>query len=137
MWDPWRRCFSRKDHMRPGRVLVVEDDEGLRETLAEVLADEGHEVRVAQDGEEALGAIEGWTPEIIVLDLMMPRMDGYEFRARQRDLPAHPPAKILLLSAARDVQLAAQELGADGWLVKPFGLQEVLSSVEEILAESA
>ena len=123
--------------MAPGRVLVVEDDEGLRETLAEVLTDEGHEVRVAQDGEEALDAIQEWTPEIIVLDLMMPRMDGYEFRARQRDLPAHAPTKILVLSAARDVRLAAEELGADGWLVKPFGLHEVLSSVREILAESA
>jgi two-component system response regulator MprA len=123
--------------MAPGRVLVVEDDEGLRETLAEVLSDDGHEVRVASDGVAALDAIQGWTPEIIVLDLMMPRMDGYEFRAIQRDLPADPPAKILVLSAARDVQLAAEQLEADGWLVKPFGLHEVLSSVKEILAEPA
>ena len=64
-----------------GRILVVEDDESLRETLAEVLADDGHEVRVAADGEAALAAIQAWAPELIVLDLMMPRMDGYRVPA--------------------------------------------------------
>jgi len=123
--------------MAPGRVLVVEDDDGLRETLAEVLVDDGHEVRVAEDGEAALEALQEWSPEIIVLDLMMPRMDGYAFRARQRDLPWAPTAKILVLSAARDVRSAAAELDADGWLVKPFGVHDVLSTIRGLLAESA
>ena len=72
------------DVTTPRRILVVEDDPSLRETLAEVLEDDGHEVRVAEDGEAALEAIHEWTPELIVLDLMMPRMDGYAFRQAQR-----------------------------------------------------
>ena len=122
--------------MAPGRVLIVEDDDNLRHTLAEVLADEGHEVRVASDGEVALGEMVEWDPELIVLDLMMPRMDGYAFRRLQRDLPGAPATKILLLSAARDVRDAASELEADAWLAKPFGVHEVLSSVSGLLGET-
>jgi two-component system response regulator MprA len=117
-------------------VLIVEDDDNLRQTLAEVLTDEGHEVRVAADGELALGEMATWDPELIVLDLMMPRMDGYAFRRRQRDLPGAPSMKILILSAARDVRDAASELEADAWLAKPFGVHEVLSSVTGLLDEA-
>jgi DNA-binding response OmpR family regulator len=123
--------------MAPGRVLVVEDDAGLRETLAEILADDGHEVRVAPDGAAALETLDAWHPELIVLDLMMPRMDGFAFRARQREARRARPAKVLLVSAARDVATAADELGADGWLVKPFGLQDVVTSVRGLLGDSS
>jgi two-component system chemotaxis response regulator CheY len=111
----------------------VEDDAGLRETLAEVLEDDGHEVRVAEDGEAALAAIGEWIPEIIVLDLMMPRMDGYAFRQAQRALAGTVETKVLLLSAAHQVEAAAEELNADAWLVKPFGLYDVLESVDGLL----
>jgi two-component system response regulator MprA len=117
----------------PRRILVVEDDPSLRETLAEVLADDGHEVRVAEDGEAALAAIREWTPELIVLDLMMPRMDGFAFRQAQRAHAGTVETKILLLSAAHQVEAAAEELQADAWLVKPFGLYDVLESVEGLL----
>jgi two-component system, chemotaxis family, chemotaxis protein CheY len=122
--------------MAPGRVLIVEDDDNLRLTLAEVLADDGHEVRVAQDGEVALGEMAEWDPELIVLDLMMPRMDGYAFRRLQRNLPGAVSTKILVLSAARDVRDAASELEADAWLAKPFGVHEVLTSVTDLLGET-
>jgi DNA-binding response OmpR family regulator len=117
----------------PRRILVVEDDLSLRETLAEVLADGGHDVRVAEDGEAALKAIDEWIPELIVLDLMMPRMDGYAFREAQRAHAGTVETKILLLSAAHQVAAAAEELQADAWLVKPFGLYDVLESVEGLL----
>jgi DNA-binding response OmpR family regulator len=119
--------------MARGRVLVVEDDDGLRETLAEVLADDGHEVRVAEDGQVALQTITDWVPEVIVLDLMMPKMNGYDFRARQLDQTEARRAKVLILSAARDVERAAEELRADGWLGKPFGLHDVLATVRRLL----
>lgn len=119
--------------MAPGRVLIVEDDDNLRQTLAELLEDDGHEVRVAPDGEVALGEMAGWHPELIVLDLMMPRMDGYAFRRLQRDLPGAPDTKILILSAARDVNVAAVELRADAYLAKPFGVQDILQSVAGLL----
>ena len=120
----------------PGRILVVEDDDGLRETLAEVLTDDGHEVRVAEDGEAALEALHEWVPELIVLDLMMPRMNGYAFRRAQRELSGTVATKVLLLSAANGVAAAAEQIEADAWLVKPFGLHEVLESVEGLLGET-
>jgi DNA-binding response OmpR family regulator len=117
----------------PGRILVVEDDAALRDTLAEVLADDGHEVRVAKDGEAALKMLEAWVPDLIVLDLMMPRMDGYAFREGQRAVTGAAATKILLLSAAHEVAAAAVDLHADAWLVKPFGLDDVLRSVDELI----
>jgi DNA-binding response OmpR family regulator len=120
----------------PRRILDVEDDLSLRETLAEVLADDGHDVRVAEDGEAALKAIDEWIPELIVLDLMMPRMDGYAFREAQRAHAGTVETKILLLSAAHQVAAAAEELQADAWLVKPFGLYDVLESVEGLLGRA-
>src|SRR5687768_5756527 len=65
------------------RILVVEDDNTLRETIGEVMADDGHEVRLARNGHEALEHLAGWDAEVVILDLMMPRMDAYEFRAIQ------------------------------------------------------
>jgi two-component system response regulator MprA len=115
------------------RILVVEDDPSLRDTIAEVLRDDGHDVRVAEDGEAALATIEEWVPELIVLDLMMPRMDGYAFRQAQRERSDGAPAKVLLLSAAQGVEEAAAKLDADAWLVKPFGLYDVLDSVDGLL----
>lgn len=115
------------------RVLVIEDDDTLRETLAEVLVDEGHDVRVAAHGAQALEVIGDWQPEIVLLDLMMPVMDAYEFRERQRQLGAALDAKVVILSAARDIAAAASRLEADDWIAKPFGVLEVLDAVDRHL----
>jgi len=117
------------------RILVVEDDEVLRETLEEVMIDEGHEVRSAGNGLAALELLETWTPELIILDLMMPFMDAYEFRVRQRARDLAPDARILILSAARDLQGAADRIAADAWLPKPFRLGEVIETVDRLLQD--
>jgi len=116
------------------RILVVEDDDAMRETLAEVMVDEGHEVRAAAHGADALDALATWTPDLIVLDLMMPIMDAYEFRELQRRTAAGSSARILVLSAARDVDNAAERLEADAWLTKPFALGDVIDAVDRLLA---
>jgi two-component system, chemotaxis family, chemotaxis protein CheY len=123
--------------MRTGRILVVEDDELLREALAEVLTDDGHEVRTATNGAEALGELERWEAEVIVLDLMMPVMDGFAFRdeQRRRDLATDVP--VLVLSAVRDLDGAADRITAAAWQAKPFRLEEVLASVSKLLEGSA
>jgi DNA-binding response OmpR family regulator len=117
----------------PGRVLVVEDDDLLREALAEVLADDGHDVRTAANGADALAQLESWEPQLIVLDLMMPIMDGFAFRAEQlrRDLRVDVP--VLVLSAVRDLDAAATRIDAAACLSKPFRLEEVLASVATLL----
>ena len=120
----------------PGRILVVEDDDSLREALLEVLGDEGHEVRVAAHGAEALERLntqDAWEPELLVLDLMMPVMDAFEFREHQRQRAMAPDARVLVLSAARDLGSAAERLTADAYLAKPFHLEEMLSTVDRLL----
>lgn len=120
----------------PGRILVVEDDEMLREALLEVLDDEGHDVRVAGHGAEALQALESsgdWVPELLVLDLMMPVMDAFEFREHQRRRAVAAAARVLVLSAARDLDGAAERLAADAYLAKPFRLDEMLEVVNRLL----
>jgi two-component system, chemotaxis family, chemotaxis protein CheY len=123
--------------MSARRVLVVEDDDGLRETLVEVLRDEGLDVRAASDGAAALGTLHEWEADLILLDVMMPRMDAYAFRSAQRARGAAPDAKVIVLSAAHDIERAADRLEADRWLPKPFRLTDVLLSVDELLETDA
>jgi DNA-binding response OmpR family regulator len=116
------------------RILVVEDDITLRETLTEVFIDEGHEVRAAAHGSEALDHLDGWEPDLIVLDLMMPTMDAFAFRARQRELGVAAGARTVVISAARDLGSAVEILEADSWIAKPFLLAEVVEVVDRLLA---
>lgn len=116
------------------RILVVEDDETLRETLTEVLVEEGHEVRAAAHGHEALDHLDGWEPHLILLDLMMPTMDAFAFRTRQRQLGIAPRARTIVVSAARDLESAVRLLDADAWIAKPFRLQQVVDAVDDLLS---
>jgi CheY-like chemotaxis protein len=122
---------------RETRILVVEDDPILRETLAEVLVDEGHEVRSAAHGHEALVHLYGWEPHVILLDLMMPTMDAFEFREQQLEQGIAVDAQTIVISAAPDLEAAAERLHADDWIAKPFGLNEVVAVVDRLLQRSA
>jgi len=112
------------------RVLVVDDDASIRELLATALADDGYEVVPATNGEDALAVCERWRPDVIVLDLMMPVMDGWQFatelRARDEDIP------IVLLSAARDLRMHAKNLSAAEIIEKPFDLSELLPKIAKV-----
>ena len=121
---------------RARRILVVEDDDHLRETLTEVLVDEGHEVRAAAHGHDALDQLDGWEPHLILLDLMMPTMDAFAFRRRQRQLNIAPHARTIVISAARDLESAVELLEADGCIAKPFRLQEVVDAVDRMVTPS-
>ena len=115
---------------------MVEDDDHLRETLTEVLVDEGHEVRAAAHGHDALDQLDGWEPHLILLDLMMPTMDAFAFRRRQRQLNIAPHARTIVISAARDLESAVELLEADGCIAKPFRLQEVVDAVDRMVTPS-
>jgi DNA-binding response OmpR family regulator len=119
------------------RILVVEDDPTLRETISEILTDEGHEVRAAAHGGEAMDHLVGWDADLILLDLMMPTVDAREFRAQQQRHGIASSAKTLILSAARDLASTAAGLEADAWLAKPFSLEDVLRAVAALLEERA
>ena len=112
------------------RVLVVDDDPDIRELLFTALEDEGFEVVPAGNGQEALAVIQSFRPDVIVLDLMMPVMDGWQFarelRARDEDIP------IVLLSAARDLRTHAKALSAADIIEKPFDLAELLPKIARV-----
>ena len=104
------------------QVLVVDDDAEVRRTLALALRDEGYEVLTAGDGQVALGVIAGRRPDLILLDVMMPRMNGWQFADAYRAQPGrHAP--IIVMSAVRGaVDRAAREIGAVDVLEKPIDL---------------
>ncbi|HEY8786102.1 MAG TPA: response regulator [Candidatus Limnocylindria bacterium] len=112
------------------RVLVVDDDPDIRELLFTALEDEGFEVVPAGNGQEALAIIKTFRPDVIVLDLMMPVMDGWQFaqelRARDEDIP------LVLLSAARDLPTHAKALSAAEIIEKPFDLAELLPKIARV-----
>jgi DNA-binding response OmpR family regulator len=118
---------------RGSRILVVEDDETLRETLGEVMAEDGHEVRMAEDGQRALDEMMSWDPDIVVLDLMMPKMNAYQLRHAQRRDGTASRAQVLVLSAVPDIETAAAELNADAWLAKPFRLDELVAVLDDLI----
>lgn len=108
------------------RVLVVDDDASIRELLATALEDDGYEVVPARNGEDALNVCARWRPDVIVLDLMMPIMDGWTFakRLRERD---HIP--IVVLSASNDLERHGKTVGATDVIGKPFDLDQLLPKV--------
>ncbi len=116
------------------RVLVVDDERTIRSVITEVLAEEGCEVRSARNGREALEVVLLWRPDAILLDLMMPVMDGWAFREAMRGLPdGLDGVPVIVLSGAREVRAEADALGAAAALPKPFDLDEVIEAVEWVL----
>ena len=122
----------------PKRVLVVDDDPDILDALSEILEAEGFAVMRARNGQEALERVDAQLPSLILLDLMMPVMDGWEFARRLRQQPGqHSSVPIIVLSADRNVGAKAQEIGAVGHLAKPFELSDLLDLVEKNLPESS
>lgn len=111
------------------RVLIVDDDEGIRQFVATALSEEGYEVAEAADGKEALARAEAVRPDLILLDLRMPVMDGWEFARAYRSRPGKG-ARLVIVTAGLDVAKDAREIGADGFLAKPFQLDDLLSAVD-------
>jgi CheY-like chemotaxis protein len=114
----------------PARVLLVDDDEGIREFVSLVLADEGYEVLVAPHGVVALELLETARPAVILLDMRTPVMDGPTFVGAYRGRPG-PHAPIVVLTASRDAADDAAEIDADGYLAKPFELDDLLRLVRQ------
>jgi DNA-binding response OmpR family regulator len=114
--------------MRGRGVLVVEDDLDLVTLLELVLQDAGHPVRTASDGRAALSSVAEEMPGVILLDMRMPVMNGWEF-AREFRARYGRACPIVVVTAAENARARAEEIGADGWLSKPFDLQDVLDTV--------
>jgi DNA-binding response OmpR family regulator len=116
------------------KVLVVEDDVGIREMLIEVLEMEGYEIRSSKHGLDALTVLERWSPHVILLDLNMPVMDGWAFRAEQRRRHSIANIPVIVLSASRATRTDIQGLSAADFLPKPCNIRELISTVERLVS---
>ncbi len=116
-------------------ILVVEDEPSIREIVSLYLRRAGFQVKVAADGEAALASLGRETPELVILDLMLPKVDGLEVTRRIR---AQGDTPLIMLTAKRDEtdRIAGLEMGADDYVVKPFSPQELVSRVRAVLRRS-
>lgn len=117
-------------------ILIVDDEPNILEMVAEILCDEGYHVDKATDGHEALARLSTKQPQLILLDLMMPRMDGYTFHRKLEQKPG-PKPPVIIVSADRNVAQKAAALGAAGYLTKPFELNDLLHTVQRYVPPPA
>ena len=119
------------------RVLIADDEPNIVTSLEFLMEQAGMEVRVARDGQEAIDLAESFRPDLILLDVMMPVLNGYEVCQRLKSDPKLRHVRVLILSAkGRDVEVAkGRELGADGYITKPFSTRELVSKVRALLGQ--
>jgi two-component system, OmpR family, response regulator MprA len=133
---PIQEPFRLDRHTTRVRVLVVDDEPAVRNALERALSLDGYEVQLAADGEECLFAVRQYEPELVVLDVLMPGLDGLSVcRQLRRDGRRTP----ILMLTARDLvadRVAGLDAGADDYLVKPFALEELLARVRALLRRS-
>jgi CheY-like chemotaxis protein len=120
------------------RVLVVDDDAVIRQLICVNLELEGFEVHTAEDGQDALDKIRDVDPVVVTLDIMMPRLDGWETAARLRSDPETAHVKVILLSArAQEADLRRGEgIGVDAYLTKPFDPDDLVDAVRRLAGTS-
>ncbi|MGH2544584.1 MAG: response regulator transcription factor [Ardenticatenaceae bacterium] len=121
--------------MAEQKILIVEDEPSIREVVSLYLQRAGYDVTVVADGQAALEALERQLPDLVVLDLMLPKVDGVEIT---RWLRMHGNTPIIMLTARREEadRIAGLEMGADDYVVKPFSPQELVSRVRAVLRRS-
>ena len=117
----------------PPRVLVVDDDKAVRESLRRRLEFNGYAVSLAADGAEALAGIGGIAPDVVVMDVMMPRLDGIETTKSLRKAGNDVPILVLTARDAVGDRVEGLDAGADDYLTKPFALQELLARLRALL----
>jgi len=120
----------------PPRVVVVDDDEALRSAVRRALRLEGYEVELAGDGEEALARLADLRADLVVLDVLMPVLDGITVCRRLRESGDRTPILMLTARDAVSDRVVGLDAGADDYLTKPFALEELLSRVRALLRRS-
>lgn len=120
------------------KILVADDSSDIRHLLSAILVEEGHSVTTANDGAKAVEMMAEEAPELLVLDVMMPRLDGYGVLTSMQETGLLSEVKVLILTAKTSEADWARgyKLGADQYLTKPFGSDELLQSVTNLLETS-
>ena len=122
--------------MSKQKILIVDDDNNIAELISLYLTKECYDTKIVNDGEEALHAFEHYNPNLILLDLMLPGIDGYQVC---RDVRAKANVPIIMLSAKGEIfdKVLGLELGADDYITKPFGVMELISHVKALLRRTS
>lgn len=112
-------------------ILVIDDDQAMRNMLETVLLDEGYSVILARNGKEGLEMVDRQRPALVLLDLMMPVMDGWQFLEAIKARPEYSDLPILLLSASRQIASTARDNPVKAYIPKPFELARLLSCIDQ------
>jgi DNA-binding response OmpR family regulator len=119
------------------KILIADDEPNIVVSLEFLMKQRGYVVRVATDGEDAFNAIGDFRPDLILLDVMMPRMSGYDLCQKVRENPAWADIKIIIISAkGRDIEVTkGMAVGADAYVTKPFSTKDLIARVAEMLGQ--
>jgi CheY-like chemotaxis protein len=115
------------------RILIGNDEPSLLQLLAEILEGAGHTVQIVADGSEAVQLVKQWRPDVVVLDLVMPKIDGAGAIKALRADPATADIPVLMISGSAHAAAVASQVGAMAFLAKPFTPAELVARVEEVL----
>ena len=120
------------------RILITEDNAEIRALVSSILVEEGHKVSVAQNGQQGLDMLVEDPPDILVLDIMMPQMDGYTVLKELKTTGVKDQMKILILTAKTSESdwVRGYKLGADSYLTKPFDTDELINAIEDLLSST-
>lgn len=118
------------------KILIVDDEPNIVLSLEFLLEQDGFEVAVARDGEEALAQVAAFRPDLVLLDIMLPLLNGYEVCQKIRATPGGDGVRVLMLSArGRELDVSkGMALGADGYITKPFSTRDLIEQVRRVLA---
>ena len=121
------------------KVLIADDEPNIVTSLEYLMQKSGYEVKIARNGDEALALVESFLPDVVLLDVMMPRKSGYEVCQQIRERADWQHIKIVMLSAkGRDAEVnKGLSLGADSYVTKPFSNQELIARIDGLLADGA
>jgi len=119
------------------KVLIADDEPNIVVSLEFLMKQKGYIVKVVNNGQDALAAVGEFAPDLVLLDVMMPRLSGYELCQKVRENPAWSGIRIIMLSAkGRDVEVTKGiAVGADAYVTKPFSTKDLLAKVAELLGE--
>ena len=118
------------------KVLIVDDEENIVISIEFLMAQAGYELEIARDGEEAMEKVSSFQPDLVLLDVMMPKINGFEVCRRIREHTEWDDIKIIMLTAkGREVEVTkGMALGANSYIIKPFSTKELMAEVKQILA---
>ena len=119
------------------KILIADDEPNIVVSLEFLMRQRGYVVKVASAGDEAIKAVGEFGPDLILLDVMMPRMSGYDVCQKVRENPAWAAIKIIMLSAkGRDIEVSkGMAVGADAYVTKPFSTKDLIATVQRMLGE--